>query len=83
MSIGEKKSRVTLIAQLLKSIALLILYSAIFIALSIFLYRQWQALTGIGWPLFLAAEAAVIGLAYKMGMFPAADVLLSRLKGKQ
>lgn len=64
--------KLNLAVPLLKSLALLLMYLAITVALSIFMYSQWHAITNIGWPLFLVAEAAVIAVAYKIGMLPAA-----------
>lgn len=74
----EDKSRTILTAQLLKSIVLLIIYSAIVIILTALIYRQWQAVTGVGWTLFLIVEAAVIVVAYKLGMIPAAKMFFKK-----
>lgn len=82
MKTDGNESRTTLVVQLLKSIALLLLYSAIAVALSIFLYGQWQAVTGVSWPLFLVFEAVVIVAAYKIGIFPAARLFFRRRSTK-
>ncbi len=80
----ERRMRIILIAQLLKSLVLILLGCAAVVILSVVLYGLWQSATGLGIPLFLVAYAVALVVAYWLGWLPAVDQLRAiRRRGKR
>lgn len=77
----ERKARLIVIGQLMKSVLLIVISCVVVVGLSLYMYGLWQAMTGLGWPLFLVAEVAAVVAAYFLGLLPATDQLIATLRG--